>query len=117
MLRWLVQQMGIQDLLTVLCVQEEFSYSYPNIQKDTRNALFTPTCHNMDLISKNGSTWSWWSLWFNIKHTKSEYGREQNPSSENFSLQPLLQLDVNHHLHPKIKFQHECDLNIDPIES
>ena len=44
MLRWLVQQMGIQDLLTVLCVQEEFSYSYPNIQKDTRNALFTPTC-------------------------------------------------------------------------
>ena len=27
--------MGIQDLLTVLCVQEEFSYSYANTQKTT----------------------------------------------------------------------------------
>ena len=37
MLQGLGKQMGIQDLLTVLCVEEEFSYSYPNTQKDTRN--------------------------------------------------------------------------------
>ena len=40
MLQGLGEQMGIQDLLTVLCVQEEFSYSYPNTQKDTRNIFW-----------------------------------------------------------------------------
>ena len=35
MLQGLGKQMGIQDLLTVLCVQEEFSYSYTQTHRRT----------------------------------------------------------------------------------
>ena len=58
MLQGLGEQMGIQDLLTVLCVEEEFSYSsHPNTQKDTRNiSVFSLFAHKGAAIQSMNST-------------------------------------------------------------